>query len=204
MSMEMMKKSVFAFAGAAALSVAMNASAQVTPANVPGQWEGVFPGPGTYTFSGPSTLNQGGITLNCTLSVTGEARYVSSDEVEITVTSGSVMGGGLCGAVTLSGFPWQFVGQSGLPSPDGNVAGSGVAGVDSQADVNALDRVYGEVQGVTVSTFLGSCSGAVDVNFRNGDTNVSDMSVFEFSGSVGSSACGVNGALTAGTDVNAW
>ncbi|WP_370201627.1 hypothetical protein [Alloalcanivorax venustensis] len=204
MSMEMMKKGILTLTGAAALSMAMSATAQVTPANVAGQWEGVFPSPGTYTFSGPSTLRQGGITINCTLSLTGDARYVSSDEVEISVTGGTVMGGGLCGAVNLSGFPWEFVGQSGLPSPDGGVTGSGVAGVDSQADVNALDRVYGEVQGVTVSTFLGSCSGAVDVNFRNGDTNVSDLSVFEFSGPVGSSACSVNGNLTATTDVNAW
>lgn len=203
MSFEIMKKLVLSAAGAAALTFAANANA-VTPTNVAGQWDGIFPSPGTYTFSGQTTLSQSGIQINCTLSLTGDARYVSSNEVEISVTSGTVQGGGLCGSVSLSGFPWEFVGQSGLPSPDGGVTGSGVAGADSPADTDALNLVYGQVNGVTVSTLLGSCSGSVQVDFRNGDSSVSDPSVFHFSGPIGSSACTVDGELSATTDVNAW
>lgn len=70
-----------------------------------GQWEVVFPNPGTFTFSGPSTLQQSGIQINCTLSLFAELRYVSPDEIEVSVFDGSIIGGGLCITASLLNFP---------------------------------------------------------------------------------------------------
>ena len=185
MSMKMMKKAMIGAAGAIALLGAGSAAAQLSPANVPGQWDVVQPSPGTYTFSGPTVLSQSGINISCTLSLTGDVTYVSSSEVTIDVTSGSVMGGGLCGAVSLGGFPWT----------------ASIPGSASQADALAEDDVNGTFSGVTVSTFLGSCTGNVAATFNNGSP-ISADSYFVFDDNFGN--CSVDGTLTATTDVNAY
>ena len=185
MSIKMMKKAVIGAAGAIALLGAAAAQAQLTPPNVAGQWDVIQPGPGSYTFSGPTTLSLVGIPISCTLSLTGDVVYDSSSQITISVTNGSVMGGGLCGSVNLQNFPWVAT----------------VPGSASQADALAEDDVMGTFVGVSVSTPLGNCSGNVDAIFNNGSP-ISAPSYFDFDDTFG--ICGVDGILEATTDVNAY
>lgn len=128
--------------------------------------------PITDTFSGSSNLTQGICSVNnCVLTAEGTLTDDLTGNTTLTVTDADVGGGGLCGFVTLSGLPWSgSVAHSSLPSP--------------------LDEVDFSVGTVQVSSICGSCSGDVAVKFINANGGQ-----FQFSGSVGSSNCTVNGTL---------
>lgn len=136
---------------------------------------------GNYTFSGPTTLTNGSISANCTLTLMGNVKNTTNpDGVYLDITGGNVTGSGiLCGVISLSGFT---SGQSGTPAMPGNWEGF-ISDADAQAALNQNPLGPGviEVQGVTVSApFVGSCNGDVTAKFFNGQSAIGDPSYFTF------------------------
>ena len=137
------------------------------------------------TFSGTTHLSAGAFCqATCTLEVDGKLEDDLTGDTTLTVTHGEVSGGGLCGALNLSGFPWVgSVPHSSIPSP--------------------LAPVTFTMHDVAVSASLcGSCSSMIDVTFdpANGGS-------FEFDGPITPNGnCNVSGSLTSkdGHYYEAW
>tara|TARA_R100001143_G_scaffold61407_1_gene62094 strand:- start:5289 stop:5885 length:597 start_codon:yes stop_codon:yes gene_type:complete len=187
--MKMMKKAMVGAVGAAALLGAASAQAFTTVEYQNGSSSYIT---GTSAsdrdFSGETTLVAtvpifGDISVDCTLSLTGDVS-VSGGEAFIDVTSGSVSGGGLCGLITLGGFPWKASDTAG-----------GAPGV-SDTPSPATDDVNGFVNGIEV--LIGgqpSCSGSIPVVFNNG-TPITAPSSFTFNSVItGTGGCSVDGVL---------
>ena len=138
--------------------------------------------PITDTFVGSSTVTAGLCSIGCTLSATGTLSDVIGGNTTLSVTNASVSGGLLCGAVSLSGFPWDgSVAHASIPSP--------------------LAPVTFTLNNVAVSApICGNCSSQIDVTFdpANGGS-------FEFNGPITPNGnCRVVGSLTSDHYYDAW
>jgi len=204
MSMEMMKKAVIGAVGAISMIGASTAIAQLSPANVAGQWDYVGPNVTNVKFTGPTTLTKNGVPLSCTLTLFGDVDFTSQSRLDITVKDGDVTGSFLCNSVDLNLDPNDSSTWWHAYNP---TAGGGVAASESPSDANALDVVSASTfTNVNVDTPLGNCSGSVaPVDFGNGTSSVSDPSFFDFSGATFGS-CSVTGRLesVSGGDANAY
>tara|TARA_R110001606_G_scaffold326791_1_gene473553 strand:- start:4986 stop:5588 length:603 start_codon:yes stop_codon:yes gene_type:complete len=200
MSLQIMKKAMVGAIGAAALMGAASAQAFTTVEYQNGSSTYVT---GTSAsdrdFSGATTLVAtvpifGDISVDCTLNLTGDVS-VSGGQAFIDVTSGSVSGSGLCGLITLSGFPWYASDTAG-----------GAAGVSDTPSPATAD-VSGFVNGIQV--LIGgqpSCGGTIPVVFSNGNP-ITAASSFTFNDVItGSGGCSVDGVLSSDTneDTNAY
>lgn len=146
---------------------------------------------GKYTFSGTAHLTQGSISADCTLTLMGNVKNTTNPAgVYLDITGGQVTGSSfVCGQINLSGFT---AGRSGTPaSPGAWEAFKSDSAIQSDLNANALGPIALNVQGVTVSTFVGMCQGAVQANFFNGQKSVSDPSFFTFNTDIGSSNCSI-------------
>ena len=147
----------------------------------------IDPGPGQYTFSGPTTLSAPFGSLNCTLSLTGDVQKNGSGGVIVTVTDGDATGGvfGTCATVGFE-FPWV----ANVPA--------------SQIPADPTQPVGVMFENVRVSALGNDCSdnsegATVPAMFSNGDP-ISEASSFSFNTPVGD--CSVMGTIDAQTDVN--
>jgi len=144
------------------------------------------------TFSGATTLKYGILSLSCTLTLNGTLSTSADGTTgSISVTGGSVGGGGLCGTVTLGNFPWS----------SNTVAASSLA---------SSSVVAGNVPVTFSGIYVNLCGSGLSLsgNFNNNTTSGasplinSAQSSFAFSSAslVGSSpACSVTGTLTEAT-----
>ncbi len=198
MSMEMMKKAMIGTAGMVALVSA--ASAQVSPANIPGQLDNAGPDVTDVEFVGTTTLTKIGVPLTCTLSLTGDLDTSNLPTITIDVKEGDVTGSFLCNAVDLGLDPsdsstWWTASKSESDLPN---------------DADALDPITNiTFSNLDISTPLGSCSGTVSpVSFANGVTDVTDASQFAFDNAlISGGSCSVTGTLLSPTgsgDANIW
>ncbi|MCE7508414.1 hypothetical protein [Alloalcanivorax xenomutans] len=160
-----------------------------------------------FTFSGTSTLNYGSIEATCTLSLDGQMLYDDvGNGIGVKVVSGSVVGGGLCSSIGVSGFPW-YASDTTTFNTSSRFSGA------NSADIypNNSDYAEGNVGNITVTLF-GSpiCTGYMpDVRFRNNSADgqpVSEPSRFIFNNTIAGTSCGVSGELTSQNlyDVNVW
>ncbi|MED5603507.1 hypothetical protein [Alloalcanivorax sp.] len=211
--MSIMKKAALSTAGALLLSTA--AYAQVSPTNVPGQWDTINYQDGTtsytngtdpgrsYTFTGSSSLTSPLANATCDLTLEGNVVIDGSGQVQITVVDGDISGSAFfCGPLDVEGFPWYAY-------SDTSLSNQGIPGSASPADADALDLVSGVVDEVLVTLYgvTTVCEGYIPVDFGNGTSDVTDPSFFDFdAGIVGTGGCAVDGTLYSQTnnDVNAW
>lgn len=137
----------------------------------------VFPGPGIYTYQGPSTLSQGSFDLNCTLTLVGDVSYTSAGGIEIKVINGSSSGYfGLCEKVGFE-FPWTAI----------------VDPVDVPVSADAATPITFE--NVRVRGLGGWCtSSPVDVSAIFSPVNPSNPSGSSFTFSATMGNCGVLGS----------
>lgn len=196
--MKNMKKALIMAIGSAALMGAASAQAQVSPANVPNQFDYAGPNVSTVAFVGTTTLVKG-IPLTCELKLIGDLVTSALPNVSIVVKDGSVTGSALCLAVNLNLDPsdsttWWTATKDETALPN---------------DADALNPITNiTFTNLNISTPLGPCSGTISpVSFRNGDTDVSDPSVFSFSNAaISSGGCTVTGDLASqpNGDANIW
>ncbi|MDP0495863.1 MAG: hypothetical protein Q7Q73_06605 [Verrucomicrobiota bacterium JB024] len=191
------KKVIFGLTTVAMFSAAQ---AQVSPTNVPNQFDYAGPDVTSVEFSGPTTLVKSGVPLDCTLSLVGDLDTSGLPNISIIVKDGDVTGSFLCNLVDLGLDPsdsstWWTATDTELALPN---------------DADALDEVTGlTFTNLDISTPIGNCSGTVTpVSFANGTTDVTDASYFDFvSASISGGSCSVSGTLTGPTgsgDANIW
>jgi hypothetical protein len=180
MSFEMMKKAVIGAAGAVALMGAVNVQASsIVSADAD------F----ISSFSGMSNLSQSGLGIGCTLTLNGSvAKVAGTQDVVITVTSGSATGGIFsgCGLVNLGFSPaWTAtVPAADLPVSDETISGT-------------FDNVQ-----VGTDTF-GPCTPTpamgVPATFTNGagsSTSTPNVAASQFNFATVIGNCTVNGTLS--------
>lgn len=151
---------------------------------------------GDYTFSGLADLSVTifGIPINasgCTLTLMGNVKNTTDPDAEgvyLDITGGTVTGPGQCGNIDLMGFTSGMTGTPGGPGPWEGFTSD--ADAQSQLNQNSLGPIDIDVEGITVSTPVGTCNGSLTASFFNGESGVSDSSFFTFDGSIG--RCSVN------------
>ena len=171
-----MKKIALFFASAAALMGAQAAQA-VT-----------YRPPGTHTFTGALTVSKG-LTLSCTARFTVVVPNVNPDGHTVftpvlatdpahghtaTVTAGT-LSGTLCGAVTLTGFPWT-------------VTTSGVVG---------SSVTFNPVSATTITP--GNCGPAPLVGTLTAPNSINFASATLPPGTPGTGNCVISGTITSST-----
>jgi hypothetical protein len=196
MSMKMMKKVVMGSIGAAAMIAAAGVQADT-----------IAPGPGSYTFTGSTTLDKPGApTITCNLTLNGDVAYapdangngITDDGVTIDVNSGSLSGGFLCGFVSLnlSSNPW-YASDVGSATPQKvTTLPSPRLGTTEQVQFNNIN--------VSIIGY-GSCTDTIVVDYTNG-ASVGDPSQFVFTGApiTPNGGCTVTGTLNATSDVDVF
>lgn len=167
-----------------------------------------------FAFTGPSELVCFGITLDCTLTLNGQARINTQvgDDFGIKVVDGSVSGGGLCGTVNMDfSTPWYadedmssgpWTNASYIPDPGTLNSTPGGSAVGSIGNI-AFTAAFG-----TINISDGVMYG---VEFHNNGTGApgsyfafdGDILVPDGSGGLEPSGCQIVGDLY-NDDINAW
>lgn len=167
------------------IATAAASSMLATAANAADIYQGgvAVPSASGVTFYGSNILlTKGGINLNCNVSLTGDISPDGSGGADIEVTGGSVTGGGFCGLVSLTNFPWTaHVDAADAPVPPENTL------------------VPVTFNGITVqASFLGTCGpGSVTAMYNNGaSVPNTDASSFDFAATLNPGNCSITGKLS--------
>ena len=135
------------------------------------------------TISGTIQLSSGSFCqVTCTLSTGIQMTDNLNGDTELAFTSGQMSGGGLCGALSLSGFPWVgSIPHASIPSP--------------------IIPVTFTIHNFAVSASIcGSCSGQLNVTF-----DPADGGSFELEGPLPPSKnCSIMGASTSPNYYEVW
>ena len=167
------------------VATAAASSLLATAANAADIYQGgvVVPSASGVTFYGRNVqLSKSGINLNCNLSLDGDIAPDGSGGANIQVTGGNVTGGGLCGTVNLTNFPWTaHVDAADAPVPPENTL------------------VPVTFNGITVQVpLLGTCGpGPVTAMYNNGaSVPNTDASSFDFAATLNPGGCSITGKLS--------